>query len=161
MLEEIGSKTAWGYLDEAIASKRKIMGFGHREYKVKDPRATILQGLAETLFSRFGHDRMYDVARRLESLAAEKLGPRHLPECGFLFRAGVSQARHPHRSVHAGLCALRAAGWLAHWKEQLGATGFTGQLRFIRASKPVAGFLLSREAGTMASRLVGCLNGLR
>ena len=52
MLEEIGSEDrVEGYLDEAIAPKRKIMGFGHREYKVKDPRATILQGLAETLSS--------------------------------------------------------------------------------------------------------------
>ena len=38
------------------------MGFGHREYKVKDPRAVILQSLAEELFARFGHDELYDVA---------------------------------------------------------------------------------------------------
>ena len=47
MLEEIGQLpiAAADYLDEAIAAKRKIMGFGHREYKVKDPRAVILQTL--------------------------------------------------------------------------------------------------------------------
>ncbi|HJO78599.1 MAG TPA: citrate synthase, partial [Prochlorococcaceae cyanobacterium Fu_MAG_134] len=75
MLEEIGSPERAGeYLDEAIASKRKIMGFGHREYRVKDPRAVILQGLAEELFARFGKDEMYDVARALEHEAAERLG---------------------------------------------------------------------------------------
>ena len=39
------------------------MGFGHREYKVKDPRAIILQELAEELFIRFGKDEMYEVAK--------------------------------------------------------------------------------------------------
>ena len=43
MLEEVGTpENAGAYLDEAMAAKRKIMGFGHREYKVKDPRAVIL-----------------------------------------------------------------------------------------------------------------------
>ena len=51
MLEEIGSQAnvkAW--LDDAIKHKKKIMGFGHRVYKVKDPRATVLQELAEQMF---------------------------------------------------------------------------------------------------------------
>jgi citrate synthase len=42
-----------------IENKLKIMGFGHRVYKVKDPRATILQGLAEQLFEKFGQDEYY------------------------------------------------------------------------------------------------------
>jgi citrate synthase len=77
MLAEIGSEDrveAW--LDQAIAQKQKIMGFGHREYKVKDPRAVILQQLAEQLFDQFGHDPMYDLARKLEAAAAERLGPK-------------------------------------------------------------------------------------
>lgn len=49
------------------------MGFGHRVYKVKDPRATILQDLAEQLFSSTGYDRYYDIALELERLIAEKL----------------------------------------------------------------------------------------
>ena len=64
MLEEIGSpEQAAAYLDDAIANKRKVMGFGHREYRVKDPRAVILQSLAEEMFDRFGHDELYGVAR--------------------------------------------------------------------------------------------------
>ena len=108
MLEEIGSEDrVEGYLDEAIASKRKIMGFGHREYKVKDPRATILQGIGgnplQPLWAR-PHVRRGSPPGKP---GRREAGPQgHLPECGFLFRAGVSQARHPHRSVHAGLCAL-------------------------------------------------------
>ena len=123
MLEEIGSEErVEAYLDEAIASKRKIMGFGHREYKVKDPRATILQGLAETLFSRFGHDRMYDVARRLETLAAEKLGPKGIyPNVDFYSGLVYRKLGIPTDLFTPVFALSRAAGWLAHWKEQLGA----------------------------------------
>ena len=46
MLEEIETpEKAASFLDDAIKNKTKIMGFGHREYKVKDPRAIILQKL--------------------------------------------------------------------------------------------------------------------
>ena len=121
MLEEIGSEDrVEDFLDEAISARRKVMGFGHREYKVKDPRASILQGLAENLFDRFGHDKMYDVACRLASLPRTARAQGHLSERGFLLRTGVPQARHPHRSVHPRL-RPGPAGWLAHWKEQLGA----------------------------------------
>ncbi len=48
------------------------MGFGHREYRVKDPRATILQDFAEELFSEFGKDEMYEVAKALEEDAKVK-----------------------------------------------------------------------------------------
>ena len=123
MLEEIGSEErVEAYLDQAIASKSKIMGFGHREYKVKDPRATILQGLAETLFSRFGHDRMYDVARRLETLAAEKLGPKGIyPNVDFYSGLVYRKLGIPTDLFTPVFALSRAAGWLAHWKEQLGA----------------------------------------
>src|SRR5262249_42740839 len=47
MLEEIGTpENAEPWLKDAVAGKKKIMGFGHRVYKVKDPRATVLQELA-------------------------------------------------------------------------------------------------------------------
>ena len=43
MLEEIGTEDrVEDFLEEAISARRKVMGFGHREYKVKDPRASIL-----------------------------------------------------------------------------------------------------------------------
>ena len=57
MLEEIKTpEKASRYLKKAIEKKSKIMGFGHREYRVKDPRAQILQGFAEELFEKFGKD---------------------------------------------------------------------------------------------------------
>jgi len=50
MLSEIGSVENVRYLEDRLHRKAKIMGFGHRVYKVKDPRATILQDLAQKLF---------------------------------------------------------------------------------------------------------------
>lgn len=123
MLEEIGSPDQAGpFLDRAIASKQKVMGFGHREYKVKDPRAVILQGLAEQLFAHFGADTMYDVARKLEEAAAERLGPKGIyPNVDFYSGLVYHKLGIP-RDLFTPLFAIaRVAGWLAHWREQLGA----------------------------------------
>ena len=51
------------------------MGFGHRVYKVKDPRATILQKLAEQLFEKFGQDEYYEIALEMEQVIFRKAGP--------------------------------------------------------------------------------------
>ncbi|MFM8524662.1 MAG: citrate synthase [Cyanobacteriota bacterium] len=123
MLAEIGSEDrveAW--LDQAISEKRKIMGFGHREYRVKDPRAVILQKLAETLFDRFGHDGLYDVARRLEQVAADRLGPKGIyPNVDFYSGLVYRKLGIPEDLFTPIFAIARVAGWLAHWKEQLGA----------------------------------------
>ncbi len=123
MLEEIGSpERVEDWLDAAIAEKRKIMGFGHREYKVKDPRAVILQGLAEELFHRFGHDAMYDVARRLEEVAAERLGPKGIyPNVDFYSGLVYRKLGIPRDLFTPIFAIARVAGWLAHWREQLSA----------------------------------------
>jgi len=123
MLDEIGTVDrveAW--LDQATASKQKIMGFGHREYKVKDPRAVILQGLAEELFVRFGYDTMYDVARRLEEVAADRLGPKGIyPNVDFYSGLVYRKLGIPRDLFTPIFAIARTAGWLAHWREQLGA----------------------------------------
>ena len=123
MLEEIGSEDrVEDFLDEAISARRKVMGFGHREYKVKDPRASILQGLAENLFDRFGHDKMYDVACRLEAVASERLGPKGIyPNVDFYSGLVYRKLGIPTDLFTPVFALARAAGWLAHWKEQLGA----------------------------------------
>ena len=123
MLEEIGAPDlAAGYLDEAMASKRKIMGFGHREYRVKDPRAVILQTLAEEMFERFGHDEMYDVARALEAAAETCLGPKGIyPNVDFYSGLVYRKLGIPRDLFTPVFAIARVAGWLAHWREQLGA----------------------------------------
>ena len=123
MLDEIGSvEGVDSWLDRAIAQKQKIMGFGHREYRVKDPRAVILQGLAEELFQRFGHDSMYEVARRLEAVAADRLGPKGIyPNVDFYSGLVYRKLGIPRDLFTPIFAIARTAGWLAHWREQLGA----------------------------------------
>src|SRR5205823_7596188 len=61
MLDEVGSvANARAWVEDAVTNKKKIMGFGHRVYKVKDPRATVLQELAERVFSETSRPKLYD-----------------------------------------------------------------------------------------------------
>jgi citrate synthase len=121
MLEEIGDITkvrAW--CDDAIAHKKKIMGFGHRVYKVKDPRATVLQDLAERVFADVGRPPLYDIAVEMEKVMAEKLGPKGIyPNVDF-YSGIVYRALGIPRDLFTPIFAIaRVAGWLAHWLEQL------------------------------------------
>ena len=91
MLEDIKSvQDVQPYVENLIANKQKIMGFGHRVYKVKDPRAKILQSLAEELFNETGSDRYYDLAVELERVIESKLGHRGIyPNVDFLLWLGI------------------------------------------------------------------------
>jgi citrate synthase len=62
------------WAEDRLARKEKVMGFGHRVYKVKDPRATILQELATQLFTKFGSTPDYDLAVELESQMTDLVG---------------------------------------------------------------------------------------
>jgi citrate synthase len=121
MLEEIGSvENVRPYLDDCLQRKSKIMGFGHRVYKVKDPRATILQDLAEKLFEKFGHDKYYDIAVELERAVEEKLGHRGIyPNVDFYSGVVYRKLGIPTDLFTPVFAIARVAGWLAHWKEQL------------------------------------------
>jgi citrate synthase len=121
MLEEIGSiDNVHPYVEKLIANKQKIMGFGHRVYKVKDPRATILQSLAEQLFDQTGHDRYYDLAVELERVIEGKLGQKGIyPNVDFYSGLVYSKLGIPNDLFTPIFAIARVAGWLAHWKEQL------------------------------------------
>ncbi|OWY68725.1 citrate synthase [cyanobacterium TDX16] len=121
MLEEIGSvENVRPYLEDCMQRKAKIMGFGHRVYKVKDPRATILQKLAEQLFEKFGYDKYYDIAVELEHAVAEKLGEKGIyPNVDFYSGLVYRKMGIPTDLFTPVFAIARVAGWLAHWKEQL------------------------------------------
>lgn len=123
MLEEIGSvENVRPWLENALQKKNKIMGFGHRVYKVKDPRATILQGLAEQLFQKFGHDDYYDIAAELEKAVEEKLAHKGIyPNVDFYSGLVYRKMGIPTDLFTPVFAIARVAGWLAHWKEQLEA----------------------------------------
>ncbi len=121
MLEEIGSignVKAW--VDDAIVKKKKIMGFGHRVYKVKDPRATVLQELAENVFAETGRPPLYDLAVETEKVMAGILGPKGIyPNVDF-YSGIIYDSLGIPRDLFTPIFAIaRVAGWLAHWLEQL------------------------------------------
>ncbi len=121
MLEEIGSvENVRPWLEDAVARKKKIMGFGHRVYKVKDPRATVLQDLAENVFAETGRPAAYQIAVEMERVAAGILGPKGIyPNVDF-YSGIVYQSLGIPRDLFTPIFAIsRVAGWLAHWWEQL------------------------------------------
>ena len=122
MLKEIGSiDNVRPYVESCIEKKAKIMGFGHRVYKVKDPRAVILQRLVEQLFDKVGRDAYYDIALELEHVVEEKLGHKGVyPNVDFYSGLVYSKLGIPTDLFTPIFAIARGAGWLAHWKEQIG-----------------------------------------
>ncbi len=121
MLKQIGSPSnARTYLERQLKDKKKIMGFGHRVYKVKDPRATILQGLCERLFGECGSSPLYDVALELERAAQDVLGEKGIyPNVDFYSGIIYDKMGLPVEYFTPIFAIARVAGWLAHWVEQL------------------------------------------
>jgi citrate synthase len=124
MLESVGkAERAVEWLSGELAAGRRIMGMGHRIYRVRDPRAAVLERAIEKLEQAGARGERLTLARAVERAAV-----------------GVLRARHPDRPLHANvefytavlLDALglprtlftptfavgRTAGWLAHVREQ-------------------------------------------
>jgi len=107
-----------------IAAGRRIMGFGHRIYKVRDPRAEVLGRIAEEMADTALHDRaLFDLARDVEKTVLrvlEEIKPgRNLRTNVEFYTALVLQSigLRPEMFVAMFACG-RAAGWCAHVIEQ-------------------------------------------
>jgi citrate synthase len=77
--EEIGGPEkakAWLDTKRAADPKYKVMGLGHRVYKVKDARATVLQEIAEHVFAETTRPKNYETALELERICAGIYGPK-------------------------------------------------------------------------------------
>jgi 2-methylcitrate synthase len=121
MLEEIGSiDNVPRWVEDTTTNKKKIMGFGHRVYKVKDPRATVLQELAEHVFAETGRPPRYDLAVALEKHLAPIIGPKGIYPNVDYYSGIVYQSLGIPSDLFTPIFAIaRVAGWLAHWLEQL------------------------------------------
>lgn len=118
MLLEIGSPAnAEPWLRQAFAEKRKIMGFGHREYKHGDPRARILSKMAHELGERVGNTTWGHIADHLEKVMLEEKGI--YPNVDF-HTAFMYYLLHIPIVLYTPLFVIaRVAGWSAHAIEQL------------------------------------------
>jgi len=123
MLKEIGSADkAEAWIDNALANKDVIWGMGHREYKVKDPRATILHKLvAELIDDRGGKlDSTFETAMKVEEICADRLGHKGVyPNVDFYSGILYAEMGIPADQFTALFAVARSAGWLAHWREQI------------------------------------------
>ena len=121
MLRDIGtSANAREAVEAKLEGKQKLMGFGHRVYKVKDPRATVLQDLCMRLFNVCGTSPLYEVAVSVEQLANEHLqGKGIYPNVDF-YSGIIYDKMGIEVDLFTPLFAMaRVSGWLAHWLEQL------------------------------------------
>jgi len=121
MLHGIGDvEKARPYIEDLIARKQKIMGIGHRIYRVKDPRALVLQKLAGQMIAKRGGDPLLTIAQEVEKVVAEHLGAKRIyPNVDF-YSGVVYQAMGLPAALFTPIFAIaRITGWLAHWIEQL------------------------------------------
>lgn len=125
MLDEIGSpQNARAYIEKRLADKKVIWGMGHREYKTKDPRATILQKLSSELLKNKTQQgslsKAFETAMEVERVCEDLLSHKGVyPNVDF-----YSGILYKEMGFDAGLftpifAVARSAGWMAHWREQL------------------------------------------
>ncbi len=118
MLQEIGSPDKVdAYIEEALAQKKKIMGIGHRVYKVLDPRAPILKAMAIQLSSELGEPKWIEMSERIAALMKEKKGLHANVD---FYSATVYYSLGIPTDLFTCIFAIsRTAGWTAHVLEQM------------------------------------------
>lgn len=122
MLEEIGSPDhARAWITKRLDNKEKIWGMGHREYKVKDPRATFLQKMMMDWASKKGSvSPLFETALVVEAVCEERLAQKGVyPNVDFYSGILYREMGIPSDQFTPIFAISRSAGWLAHWREQL------------------------------------------
>lgn len=124
MLDAIGSpERALPWLEAELAAGRRIMGMGHRVYRVRDPRAAVLERATRDLEATGVRSRHLDLAQAVERAAAALLARRHparaLAANVEFYTAVLLDAVGLPRELFSPTFAVgRAAGWCAHVAEQ-------------------------------------------
>jgi citrate synthase len=123
MMMEIGDvKNVESFIDHALATKRRLMGMGHRIYKTYDPRAAQLNEQARIVAERSGNHKWYDIAQRIDKIshthpyfAERKIYPNvEFYSAPLLYTLGFQPDMMP-----ALFACSRISGWSAHILEQL------------------------------------------
>ncbi|MBP7951270.1 MAG: citrate synthase [Verrucomicrobiales bacterium] len=118
MLQEIGSEDKVdAYVEQKLARKEKIMGIGHRVYKVLDPRAPHLRNMAVQLTQQLGEPKWIRMSERIATLMREKKGLNANVD---FYSATVYYSLGLPTDLFTPIFAIsRAAGWTAQVLEQL------------------------------------------
>jgi citrate synthase len=117
LLEEIGTPDK---ADEVVRAKlarhERIMGFGHRVYKVEDPRATILREWSKRIGEAKGNLRYYDLLRQVEGVVHREKGL--YPNVDLYSGSVYTLLGIPTDLFTPVFAASRVAGWTAHVLEE-------------------------------------------
>jgi citrate synthase len=118
VLERVGApENAEAWIQDALARKERIMGFGHRVYKTGDPRAAILKEYCTQLAKEVGDDRWERIAEPIEQAV---VGQKHLPPNVDWPSARLYHYMGLDIEIYTPIFAMaRVAGWSAHIIEQL------------------------------------------
>jgi citrate synthase len=118
MLEEIGSEDkVEAYVNEQLAQKKKIMGIGHRVYKVLDPRAPHLREMAIRLTNELGDAKWIRMSEKIAALMKERKGLNANVD---FYSATVYYSLGIPTDMFTPVFAIaRTAGWTGHVLEQL------------------------------------------
>ncbi|MDQ3327459.1 MAG: citrate synthase, partial [Chloroflexota bacterium] len=120
MIEEIGQpERAETWMREAVASGKRLMGFGHRVYKVRDPRAEVLYEAAVALADETGEKAALALAREVERagvavLAESKPGRNLNTNVEFYTALLLRELGLPLDLFTPAFAIGRTAGWTAH-----------------------------------------------
>ena len=119
MLIEIGSLDKVDtWVDEALESKKKIMGIGHAVYKTEDPRATWLRKYSKHMAEKKGESKWFDMSQRIENLMLEKKGMH--PNVDFYSASTYYLMGIPLDLFTPIFAVSRISGWTGHVLEQYG-----------------------------------------
>ena len=117
MLLEIGSVDhAEEWLKEALAQKKKIMGFGHRVYRTEDPRATHLRRFSKEMGETHGDTHWFEISRTLEEVMQREKGL--YPNVDFYSGSTYYMMGIPLDLFTPIFAVSRISGWTGHILEQ-------------------------------------------
>ena len=118
MLQEIGDEMKVdGWVEQALATKKKVMGIGHRVYKTLDPRAPHLRAMAIQLCEQLGEGQWIRMSERIAELMKERKGLNANVD---FYSATVYYSLGLPPDMFTPIFAIaRTSGWTAHILEQL------------------------------------------
>ncbi|CAB3393815.1 citrate synthase [Kyrpidia spormannii] len=117
MLLDIGEvDRAESWVKQALAEKKKIMGFGHRVYRTEDPRATHLRKMSEQMGKEAGDLKWYEISQAVERVVREEKGL--YPNVDFYSASTYYSMGIPVDLFTPIFAVSRIAGWTAHVLEQ-------------------------------------------
>lgn len=117
MFIDIGApERAAAYVDEALAARRKLSGFGHRVYRAGDPRAAQLRGMAKKLGETRGDSKWFDIAEAAEKRMQETKGI--IPNVDYFAAPVLYHLGFPLNVFTNVVASARIVGWSAHIFEQ-------------------------------------------